>query len=152
MRHLIDRAVRIAHTKQGGNLRHLRTTCGFALQNAPVAHGTTHTGIGYAGPAKLPDQASLHAAAEVLNTGKKVAMLVGAGALDATDEVIAVAERLNAGVAKALLGKEAQPDDLPFVAGSLELSDRPSWDLMELRHASDGWFGISLQRVSSETG
>src|SRR5579863_3150762 len=59
-------------------------------------------------------------------------MLVGAGALDATDEVIAVAERLNAGVAKALLGKAAVPDDLPFVTGSIGLlGTKPSWDLMK---------------------
>ena len=59
-------------------------------------------------------------------------MLVGAGALDATDEVIAVAERLNAGVAKALLGKAAVPDDLPFVTGSLGLlGTKPSWDMMK---------------------
>ena len=44
-------------------------------------------------------------------------MLVGAGCLDATDEVIAVANKLGAGVAKALLGKAAVPDDLPFVTG-----------------------------------
>jgi pyruvate dehydrogenase (quinone) len=47
-----------------------------------------------------------------------VAILVGAGALHATDEVIAVAERLRAGAAKALLGKAALPDDLPWVTGS----------------------------------
>lgn len=62
----------------------------------PVAHGATHTGVGYAGPAKLPDDPLLAAAADVLNAGKKVAMLVAAGALDATDEIIAVAERLQA--------------------------------------------------------
>ena len=59
-------------------------------------------------------------------------MLVGAGALGATDEVIAVAERLRAGVAKALLGKAALPDDLPFVTGSIGLlGTKPSWDLMK---------------------
>ena len=59
-------------------------------------------------------------------------MLVGAGALEATDEVIAVAERLQAGVAKALLGKAALPDDLPFVTGSIGLlGTKPSWDLMK---------------------
>ena len=61
-----------------------------------------------------------------------MAILVGAGALHATDEVIAVAKRLNAGVAKALLGKAAVPDDLPFVTGSLGLlGTKPSWDLMK---------------------
>src|SRR4029078_1035609 len=73
----------------------------------------------------------LRRAAEVLNAGKKVAILVGAGALQATDEVIAVAEKLGAGVAKALLGKAALPDDLPWVTGSIGLlGTKPSWDLM----------------------
>ena len=48
-------------------------------EDPPLAHGATHTGVGYAGPAKLPEQALLRAAADVLNGGKKVAMLVGAG-------------------------------------------------------------------------
>jgi pyruvate dehydrogenase (quinone) len=133
VRHLIDRAVRIAHSKR-------TVTCvilpndlqELPYEDPPVAHGATHTGIGYAGPAKLPDEAMLRAAADVLNAGKKVAMLVGAGALDATDEVIAVAQRLKAGVAKALLGKAALPDDLPFVTGSIGLlGTKPSWDLMK---------------------
>jgi pyruvate dehydrogenase (quinone) len=116
VRHLIDRAVRIAHNRRGvtcvilpNDLQELE------YADPPVAHGATHTGVGYAGPAKLPDDRLLADAADVLNAGKKVAMLVGAGALDATDEIIAVAERLQAGVAKALLGKAAVPDDLPFV-------------------------------------
>ena len=55
-------------------------------------------------------------------------MLVGAGALHATEEVIAVAERLGAGIAKALLGKAAVPDDLPFVTGPIGmLGSKPSW-------------------------
>src|SRR5213075_3608396 len=63
--------------------------------------------------------------------GEKVAMLVGQGALHATDEVIAAADTLGAGVAKALLGKAALPDDLPFVTGSIGLlGTKPSWDLM----------------------
>jgi pyruvate dehydrogenase (quinone) len=133
VRHLIDRAVRIAHSKR-------TVTCvilpndlqAMSYEDPPMAHGATHTGVGYAGPAKLPDETVLRAAAEVLNSGKKVAMLVGAGALDATDEVIAVAERLKAGVAKALLGKAVLPDDLPFVTGSIGLlGTKPSWDLMK---------------------
>jgi pyruvate dehydrogenase (quinone) len=133
VRHLIDRAVRIAHTKRAVTCVILPNDLQLlTYEDPPVAHGATHTGIGYAGPAKLPEQASLLAAAEVLNSGEKVAMLVGAGALEATDEVIAVAERLNAGVAKALLGKAAVPDNLPFVTGSLGLlGTKPSWDLMK---------------------
>ena len=80
----------------------------------------------------MPDVASLQRAADILNQGKKVAILVGAGALNATDEVIAVAQRLNAGIAKALLGKASVPDDLPYVTGSLGLlGTKPSWDLMQ---------------------
>jgi pyruvate dehydrogenase (quinone) len=133
VRHLIDRAVRIAHTKR-------TVTCvilpndlqQLPYEDPPLAHGATHTGVGYAGPAKLPDEALLRAAADVLNSGSKVALLVGAGALEATDEVIAVAERLKAGVAKALLGKAVVPDDLPFVTGSIGLlGTKPSWDLMK---------------------
>jgi pyruvate dehydrogenase (quinone) len=133
VRHLIDRAVRIAHTKRTVTCVILPSDLQqLPYEDPPVAHGATHTGIGYAGPAKLPDEPLLRAAADVLNSGKKVAMLVGAGALDATDEVIAVAERLKAGVAKALLGKAVLPDDLPFVTGSIGLlGTKPSWDLMK---------------------
>ena len=78
-----------------------------------------------------PFEADLRRAAEVLNAGEKVAILVGAGALGATDEVIAVAEQLGAGVAKALLGKAAMPDDLPYVTGPIGLlGSKPSYALM----------------------
>jgi len=133
VRTLIDRAVRIAQTRRS-------VTCVILpndLQNLDyeepkMAHGFTHTGVGFPGESKVPEQSALQAAAAVLNAGKKVAILVGAGALSATDEVIAVADRLGAGVAKALLGKAALPDDLPYVTGSLGLlGTKPSWDLMK---------------------
>ena len=84
--------------------------------------------------------------------GKKVAMLVGAGALGATDEVIAVADRLSAGCAKALLGKAALPDDLPWVTGSIGLlGTEPSYKHDDgVRHVVDGRVGISLLRVPAE--
>ena len=79
----------------------------------------------------VPHDHDLRLAAEALNAGKKVAILVGAGALHATDEVIAVAEKLGAGVAKALLGKAVLPDELPWVTGSIGmLGTKPSWDMM----------------------
>lgn len=133
VRTLIDRAVRIAHSKR-------TVTCVIMpndlqeldYEEPPMAHGATHTGVGFAGEATLPGMDALRRAAEILNRGKKVAMLVGAGALHATDEVIAVADRLNAGVAKALLGKAVVPDDLPYVTGSIGLlGTKPSWDLMK---------------------
>jgi pyruvate dehydrogenase (quinone) len=133
IRHLIDRAVRIAHTKRSVTCVILPNDLQLLpYEDPPLAHGATHTGVGYAGSAKLPEQVLLRAAADVLNDGKKVAMLVGAGALEATDEVIAVAERLRAGVAKALLGKAVVPDELPYVTGSIGLlGTKPSWDLMK---------------------
>ncbi|MBR0849032.1 thiamine pyrophosphate-requiring protein [Bradyrhizobium diazoefficiens] len=132
VRHLIDRAVRIALAR--------RTVTAIVLPNdlqeetyepPPRAHGTLHSGVGYRPPSVVPHDADLDRAAEVLNAGKKVAMLVGAGALGATDEVIAVADRLSAGCAKALLGKAALPDDLPWVTGSIGLlGTEPSYDMM----------------------
>ena len=133
VRTCIDRAVRIAQAKRAvtcviipNDLQELE------YEDAPMIHGATHTGVGFPGVATLPNIEDIRKAAEILNQGKKVAMLVGAGALHATDEVIAVANRLNAGVAKALLGKAALPDELPFVTGSLGLlGTKPSWDLMK---------------------
>ena len=133
VRTLIDRAVRIAQAKRA-------VTCVIipndlqerAYADLPMVHGATHTGVGYPGESNLPNQAALQRAADILNEGKKIAMLVGAGCLSATDEVIAVAERLGAGIAKSLLGKAAVPDDLPYVTGSLGLpGTKPSWDLMQ---------------------
>src|ERR1700709_1424831 len=133
IRHMIDRAVRIASARRVVTCLILPNDLQLMpYQDPPMAHGATHTGVGYALPAKLPDEGTLREAASILNSGKKVAMLVGAGALGATDEVIAVADKLQAGVAKALLGKAVLPDDLPWVTGSLGLlGTKPSWDLMQ---------------------
>src|SRR5205823_6293531 len=93
--------------------------------------GTVHSGMGYSPPRVVPVRDDLRRAADVLNAGERVAMLVGAGALHAGEEVAQVADRLGAGVAKALLGKSVLPDDLPFVTGSIGLlGTRPSSDLM----------------------
>jgi pyruvate dehydrogenase (quinone) len=131
--HLIDRAYRIA-------LAERRVTCVIlpndlqmsAMEEPTREHGMTHSGVGLELSPVVPDQAALRRAADVLNAGARVAILVGAGALQATDEVIAVAERLGAGVAKALLGKAAVPDDVPFCTGSIGLlGTKASWDLMQ---------------------
>src|SRR5581483_3513019 len=77
-------------------------------------------------------EADLDRAAEVLNAGERVAMLIGQGAADAEDEVIAAADILGCGVAKALLGRAVVPDDLPFVTGPIGLlGSRPSYEMME---------------------
>ena len=87
----------------------------------PHAHGTVHSSAGYTSPRVIPTEADLRRAARVLNEGKKVAMLIGAGAMGAGAEVLETAELLGAGVAKALLGKAALPDDVPFVTGAIGL-------------------------------
>jgi pyruvate dehydrogenase (quinone) len=132
VRHLIDRAVRIAKAERRVTAVILPNDLQEAkYEEPPRKHGTIHSGIGYSGPLVMPREADLRHAAEVLNEGKKVAILVGAGALQATDAVIAVADKLQAGVAKALLGKAALPDDLPWVTGSIGLlGTKPSWEMM----------------------
>jgi pyruvate dehydrogenase (quinone) len=133
IRHLIDRAMRIAKSDRKVTAiiipKDLQEAT--AVEQPPHSHGTVHSGIGAPEPHPLPTEMELRRAAEVLNSGKKVAILVGAGALHCTDEIIEVAERLGAGVAKALLGKAAVPDDLPFVTGSIGLlGTKPSYDMM----------------------
>ena len=130
--HVIDRAIRLALARRQPSV----VIVPKDVQEQPFeppkrAHGFTRSGPGYSRPLVIPAQADLHKAADVLNSGEKVAMLIGAGAIGASDEVIAVAEKLGAGVAKALLGKTALPDDLPFVTGCIGLlGTKPSSELM----------------------
>jgi pyruvate dehydrogenase (quinone) len=132
VRHIVDRAVRIAQAERRVTAIILPNDLQDEPYSAPARkHGTLHSGIGWKAPKVVPYEEDLDRAAEILNEGKKVALLVGAGALHATEEVIAVADALGAGVAKALLGKAVLPDDLPWVTGSIGLlGTKPSWDLM----------------------
>src|SRR4051794_33643943 len=100
IRHLVDRAIRIARAER-------TVTCIIipndiqemdAVPVPPRKHGTIHSGTGFCSPRIVPKQSDLQRAADILNSGTKVAMLVGAGALGATDEVIEVADLLGAGV------------------------------------------------------
>jgi pyruvate dehydrogenase (quinone) len=133
VRHLIDRAMRIAQAE--------RTVTAIVLPNdlqempaqptPPHEHGTVHSSVGYRKPRVIPVAEDLGKAAEILNQGERVAMLIGQGAMHAGAEVTEVADLLGAGVAKALLGKAALPDDLPWVTGAIGLlGTKPSWDLM----------------------
>src|SRR5438270_173204 len=91
-----------------------------------------HTSDVRARSARLPDEADLRHAAEILNHGKKVAILVGQGALDATDTLEQTADKLGAPVIKALLGKAAVPDESPFTTGGIGLlGTKPSQEAME---------------------
>jgi pyruvate dehydrogenase (quinone) len=127
--HLLDRAARIALSER-------TVTCVIvpndlqecAMDDVPPRRPSSD----YTTPRVIPSERDLQRAAALLNASERPAMLVGQGALQATDEVMAVARRLGAGVAKALLGKAVVPDDLPWVTGSIGLlGTRPSWELMQ---------------------
>jgi pyruvate dehydrogenase (quinone) len=131
--HLVDRAVRVAKAS--------RTVTAIIVPNdvqeesyepPPRSHGTTYSAPGYVAPRVVPPQSELQRAADVLNAGERVAMLIGQGALGAEDEVVQTADALGCGVAKALNGRAALPDDLPYVTGSIGLlGTKPSNDMME---------------------
>ena len=94
------------------------------IQKAPAAepkaeHGVVNTSAEYRRPRVLPMDSDLADAATVLSSGKKVALLVGQGARFAREEVVAIAEKLGAGIATSLLGKPYVDESLPFVAGTM---------------------------------
>jgi pyruvate dehydrogenase (quinone) len=134
---VVDLAVRNALAKR--TVSHLSFP--NDLQVAPAAEdpyehvgpgGPPHTSATFSLPAQPPDQADLARAADVLNAGGKVAMLVGVGARHARDEVLAVAEALGAPIVKSLSGKMVVPDDHPLTTGGLGLlGTKPSEELME---------------------
>jgi pyruvate dehydrogenase (quinone) len=131
---VLDRAMRIALARRAptcvivpADVQELEySPPGHAFRMVPSSPDLAPT------PASVvPDDAGLRRAADLLNAGARVAMLVGQGARGARDEVVQVADVLGAGVAKALLGKDVLPDDLPFVTGSIGiLGTRPSYELM----------------------
>jgi pyruvate dehydrogenase (quinone) len=130
---LVDRAIRIALSQ--------RTVTAIIVPNdvqelpyeePPREHGAVHSSPGWSPPVVVPRMDDLRRAAEVLNAGERVAILVGRGAAGATDEVLAVADLLGAGIAKALNGRAAVPDDVPYVTGSIGLlGTKPSDDMMQ---------------------
>lgn len=129
---LVDRAFRVALSR--------RTPTAVIVPNdvqeldyEPPTHDfkMVPSSLGIDWPTAVPDDDALHRAAAVLNAGSKVAMLVGQGARGAVHEVEAVAERLGAGAAKALLGKDVLSDEHPWVTGSIGLlGTRPSYEMM----------------------
>jgi len=129
---LIDRAMRVATATHS-------PTCVIIpsdvqeLPYEPPTHAfkMVPSSLGTHWPTPVAGDGPIARAAEILNAGEKVAILVGQGARGARDEVLAVADLLGAGVAKALLGKDVLADDLPFVTGSIGLlGTRPSYEMM----------------------
>jgi pyruvate dehydrogenase (quinone) len=133
IRHLVDRAHRIALDQRTVTTLIIPNDLAEepAQEEPPREHGAVVSAPGYTRARVVPPQAQLQQAAEILNAGEKVAMLVGQGARGASDEVVEVAELLGAGVAKALLGKAVVSDELPFVTGSIGiLGTRPTYEMM----------------------
>ncbi|HEY1686116.1 MAG TPA: thiamine pyrophosphate-requiring protein [Tepidisphaeraceae bacterium] len=134
VRHCIDRAFRIA-------LDQRTVTCVIfpkdiqeeaAVPDPPQRHDHALSGTGCPVPYMIPHKTDLQAAAKFLNEGKKVAMLVGAGALDAQDEVLEIAQLLGAGVSKSWLGKAVVPEEIPYCTGHIGLlGSKPTWDMMQ---------------------
>jgi pyruvate dehydrogenase (quinone) len=133
IRHLIDRAIRIALDR--------KTVCTIvvpndvaemkAVESPPREHGSVYSSVGYSRPRVLPKEKDIQHAAEILNEGEKVAILIGQGARGAAAEIEQVADLLGAGVAKALLGKDVVPDDQPWVTGAIGLLGTiPSHEMM----------------------
>jgi pyruvate dehydrogenase (quinone) len=130
--HVLDRAIRLALARRGPSVVIIPKDVQEQTFEAPKrAHGFTRSGPGYSRPAVVPSEADLRKAADILNAGQKVAILVGAGAVGAADEVIELAGIVGAGIAKALLGKSVLPDELAFVTGCIGLlGTKPSSDMM----------------------
>ncbi|OAH12066.1 thiamine pyrophosphate-requiring protein [Streptomyces jeddahensis] len=129
---VLDRAIRTAYARRcptaviiPGDVQE--------LEYSPPTHEfkMVPSSLDRSGWTALPSQTSLERAAEVLNAGDKAAILIGQGAAGARAEVEEIAELLGAGVAKALLGKDALSDELPYVTGAIGLlGTRPSYELM----------------------
>jgi pyruvate dehydrogenase (quinone) len=130
---LIDRAIRIAKVER-------TVTCIIFpadVQDMEAVPATPHkfkmvpSSLGFAKPRITAPDESIERAAHVLNDGQRVAILIGQGARSAKDEVIQIADKLGAGIAKALLGKDVLPDTLPYVTGAIGLlGTRPSYEMM----------------------
>lgn len=129
---VLDRAIRVALAQRSPTALIIPADVQELPYSAPThAFKMVPSSLGVEWPAVSPDDAAIARAAEILNAGKKVAMLVGTGARGARAEVTEVAELLGAGAAKALLGKDVLSDELPWVTGSIGLlGTRPSYELM----------------------
>ena len=129
---VLDRAMRIAVSRRAPTAIIVPNDV-QELEYAAPTHDfkMVPSSLGVSWPAVDPDDAAVRAAADLLNAGEKVAILIGQGARGAATEVAQVADLLGAGVAKALLGKDVLSDELPFVTGSIGLlGTRPSFEMM----------------------
>ncbi|GAA4138717.1 thiamine pyrophosphate-requiring protein [Actinomadura keratinilytica] len=130
---VLDRALRTALDRRAPTCVIIPADLQEAEYEAP-AHAfrqVPSSAPGYAAPETRPPEAELARAAEVINAGEKVAILVGQGARSAAAEVLELAEATGGGIAKALLGKDVVSDEPAFVTGAIGLlGTRPSYELM----------------------
>ncbi len=128
---LIDRAIRIAQERHAPTAIIFPSDV-FDLPYEPPEHAFKQvpSSLGVTRATVAPDAEGLRRAAEILNAGKKVALLVGQGARGCVEDLTELADLLGAGVAKALLGKDVLPDDLPWVTGSIGLLGTTASDKM----------------------
>ncbi len=132
-RHLIDRAIQVAKASRSVTAVIIPEDVQESeYSDPPREHGAIFSSVdGNLSPRVIPRETEIQRAAQVLNEGEKVAMLIGQGAAGAPDEVTRVADLLGAGVAKALNGRDALPDDLPFVTGPIGLlGTKPSYEMI----------------------
>jgi pyruvate dehydrogenase (quinone) len=129
---VLDRAIRIALAERAPTAIIIPSDVQELAYSAPAhAFKMVPSSVGLDWPTAVPDDAAIRRAADVLNSGKKVAILAGSGARSARSELERVADLLGAGVAKPLLGKDVLADDLPYVTGSIGLlGTRPSYEMM----------------------
>jgi pyruvate dehydrogenase (quinone) len=133
-RHLIDRAVQVAKASRSVTAVIIPDDVQEAEYEEPErVHGAVYSSVTEpASPRLVPPASEIRRAAEILNAGERVAILVGQGARGAAEEVVEVAERLGAGVAKALNGRDVLPDDLPFVTGPIGLlGSKPCYEMVD---------------------
>jgi pyruvate dehydrogenase (quinone) len=129
---VLDRALRIAVTRRAPTAIIIPNDV-QELDYSPPPHEfkMVPSSLDLTPPRVVADDEGVARAAELLNAGSKVAILVGQGARGAGSEVTEVVELLGAGVAKALLGKDVLSDHLPWVTGSIGLlGTRPSYEMM----------------------
>ena len=151
VRHLVDRACRIALAERDVTAIIIPNDVqeAEAVPTPPHTHGTVHSGPGYAGPESCPTEDDLDQAAEVLNAGERVAMLVGAGALHAGERCSRSPSCSVPASPRRCSARPSLPDDLPYRHGL----DRSARDEAELgphagvRHAADGRVELSVLRI-----
>jgi pyruvate dehydrogenase (quinone)/pyruvate oxidase len=134
---VVDLAIRTAYARRG--VAHITVPNDIQVADAgadPWQHvapaSAPKTAAVYLPPSGLPPTEDVQRLADFLNEGKKIAILAGAGALHAREELLGVAEALDAPIVKTLPGKAAVPDDSPYTTGGIGLlGTKPSEELMD---------------------